>query len=256
MIKIEIPSNNPRLAVAIGTALVEAYSDVPVQLVREDAHTAGIEPGDTGAVRDLVAGYGDSVGVDFADLAKEERLVADLTDTTVGRADLADLSKEEPAVVAEETQGLPLDHNGVPHSAEWCCALSSKSTFYGSGKKAGQWKKRVNTDEAGYDAWYAGELAKLQGPGAETDTPYDVAAAFGAEAATGGEDPEYFENGADLMVWVGEQTALGVMDQTDLEAACKACHLQPTDLFPTSPNMVDNCAAVHSELLAKVATRG
>lgn len=138
---------------------------------------------------------------------------------------------------AEPASGNVLvDKNGVPHNPELCGSASAKAPLYGTGKMAGQWKRRVKVDENAYNAWYAGELAKIQGAaseGAASEGAKPPATAEEAKQAfqqlnqgaddSGGDSVSLTgpapKNLGELTAFVAENQAVGLLQGEDLGVA-------------------------------------
>lgn len=144
------------------------------------------------------------------------------------------------------------DTKGVIFDPEFCGEATEP--FYGSGKRAGQWKKKRGATEESYNAWYAAQVALVAaGNTAKDEEPINTAGAFG-----GGDDnqpagdPVPEDCGA-FMGWVSAKQAAGLLTQEDIGDAYSQAEVQVTDLFP--PNHEDaikpRIAALYDILVVK-----
>lgn len=147
----------------------------------------------------------------------------------------------EPKAVATDTRA---DHNGVAFDDAYCANASDP--FYGSGKRAGQWKKRRGVDDSTYDRWYADQLGASPTTPAEQDV--DTAAAFSAPQTTDTAAQADPEAAGKFMAWVSEKQASGELNLEQINAAYAACGVGVADLFP--PNSVETIAASVAKLRA------
>lgn len=146
------------------------------------------------------------------------------------------------------------DPQGVIFDPEFCGEATEP--FYGSGKRAGQWKKKRGVGEAEYDAWYATQLAALAaGNTASEDEQINTAGAFGGggeDSSQPAGDPAPEDCGA-FMGWVSAKQAAGLLTQDDIGDAYVQASVQVTDLFP--PNDEDtvkqNVATLYQILVVK-----
>lgn len=122
---------------------------------------------------------------------------------------------------------------GVSHNPEFCG--NAARPFYTSGKRQGQWKKRQGADEAAYDAWYAEQLAAIEGNDEEEDDlpPISTAGAFGAKPAPAAEPCP--DNTGAYMGWVSEKMAAGLLTQADTDEAHRRFGITLGHLFPPTP---------------------
>lgn len=138
-----------------------------------------------------------------------------------------------------------VDERGVPFDAAYCG--TAEKPFYASGKMAGQWKKLRGVDQAAYDRWYAGELEQL-GPPTATAT-VNPGAAFGASQPAADEPTP--KDAGELMLWVSEQQAAGLLTQDDVNDAYRVTGVSTASLF--GPNASRSVADIHTYLLAQVS---
>ncbi len=283
MIEIKFPADRLDIARALGRALVEIGTDEKHrQFVREteqarDAFRKNGGPTEVSLAEEVPLGEpahavtqeevhalndrpAEAAHEDYdAEHTPDPKQPASLFDSapggTAGAADGAETSATSPAGAS-----APTDTKGVPFDAEYCG--QAKEPFYGSGKRSGQWKKRKGVDEADYDEWYAGELAKLQaGPASQTQAevgeddhqpePVNSAAAFGsAEQQAPANAPQ--DTGA-FMGWVSEKQAAGLLNQADVLAAYQQYGVQVTDLFPPNDaaTIAKNIGLLYGVLSAK-----
>lgn len=148
-----------------------------------------------------------------------------------------------------------VDHKGVPFDPAFCGEAAEP--FYGSGKRAGQWKKRRGVEEADYDAWHASQCTAAPASAeAEPDAaPANAGAAFAPPASTAASAPTTPaqptpSTAGELMQWVSEKQAAGLLTQADVNAAYAQAGVALGDLFPpTAPDVVaQNVAAAYAVL--------
>lgn len=178
--------------------------------------------------------------------------------THVHATDEEDESPEGGAGAAPATGSAKLDAKGVPFDAAYCA--NAADPFYGSGQRAGQWKKRKGLADEAYDAWYDERLQDLAPAGTVTvqtgdegGAPLgDTAAAFAAAgnttaaAAAGAKVPT---NAGELMTWVSEKQAAGLLTQPNIQAAYQFAGLQLADLFVADAGVVaKNVSSLYSIL--------
>lgn len=157
---------------------------------------------------------------------------------------------EETAVTTTTTTTADTraDNKRVAFDAEYCG--NAQKPFYGSGKLEGQWKKRQGVDQAAYDQWYAGEVAKLE---PATEQEVDAAAAFAAadSPAPPGDAPT---NCGEFMNWASKLMVAKRLTQQDVQDAYAAAGLSTADLMPPTPpeQMVFNIQTVYALVSEKV----
>lgn len=160
---------------------------------------------------------------------------------------------------ADESDGLPeagqhghagdtrVDTKGVAFNADFCG--NAAEPFYGTGPRAGQWKKRKGVDDAAYDKWYEDALLALAPAGTLTETsedddtppPVNTGAAFGSPApATGGAPAgkPAPQTAGEFMAWVSEKQAGGSLSQAQIQAAYGMAGVQVADLFTPDASAV------------------
>lgn len=239
---IQFDDQNLALATAIGAAL-SAYGssgttvvaanpewDTPVTDPVEQ-HVATPAPEDVQAVAETIP--------EDTPEPEPEPTAADVLTETADKTIVADLAD------------IRLDEHGIPFDAAYCA--DAKDPFYGSGKRAGQWKRRRGVSEKTYDEWYASQRPALDTNEAETVEvkPIDTAKAFATPAAT--EDPAPTDDvpadaGA-LMLWASEQTAAGNLTNEQVTAAYQTCGITIADMFGTDQAVIDGYVKqVYAEL--------
>lgn len=157
---------------------------------------------------------------------------------------------------ASDTGSAKLDTKGVPFDANFCA--NAADPFYGSGQRAGQWKKRKGVADEAYDAWYDERLQDLAPSGTVTEQTGDeggqpltsTGAAFAASTATttttGAKVPT---NAGEFMAWVSEKQAAGLLTQPNIAAAYQFAGLQIADLFGADAAVVArNVSSLYSVL--------
>lgn len=158
---------------------------------------------------------------------------------------------------AAATGSAKLDTKGVPFDANFCA--NAADPFYGSGQRAGQWKKRKGVADEAYDAWYEERLQDLAPAGTVTVNTGDeggqplanTAGAFGAAgntaaATTGAKAPT---NAGEFMAWVSEKQAAQRLTQPNIAAAYQFAGLQIADLFGADAAVVArNVSSLYSIL--------
>jgi len=271
VIKIEFPSENTRLAGAIGRALVEystAWAGVLDRLVGP-----GVAPTSKARVDD-----GDMIFAKAQERVKALRAVEVVADgalpvdklppgevqegehavvnshvlhqpakqTVAAEAAIArtphphELTGEAPVVVAV------LDRHGVEFNEQYCG--KAEEPFYSTGPREGQWKKRRGVDDSAYDAWYASQRA----PTDAMDTEFDASTAFGGEPIGALSAVNAPADGAAFMVWVSEMLAAGRLTQPDINEAWQSLGLTPAAIFPpkTPDEITRNVGNLYASLSA------
>ena len=159
--------------------------------------------------------------------------------------------------VASATGSAKLDTKGVPFDANFCA--NAADPFYGSGQRAGQWKKRKGVADEAYDAWYDERLQDLAPAGTVTVNTgdeggrplADTAGAFGAAGSTaavaaGSKAPT---TAGEFMAWVSEKQAANLLTQPNIAAAYGFAGLQISDLFGADAAVVaKNVGSLYSIL--------
>lgn len=247
-IKIEFPAEDKVAAAAFSTALATIAGDqiVAVPAVQEHTHHQDAPGASTTAVDDQFAA--DSEQEHEEEPGKSAEPAATETTQTTGTAEAA----------ASAGNDAPRDTKGVPFDSNFCG--QAKDPYYGSGKRAGQWKKRKGVDDAAYDTWYAEKLAKLAPPaGQQEEAPVNTAGAFAPPAAAGGATPpppaasNAPQDTGSFMGWVSEKQAAGALTQEQVNAAWAEAGVEMGDLFNKAPEEVAaNIKKVYDVLVAKV----
>jgi len=231
-IKIEFPAEDKVAAAAFSTALATIAGDqiVAVPAVQEHTHQQEAEA------------EAETTGAPAPSLFDEQQE-----------------QEEEPGKSAASAgNDAPRDTKGVPFDSNFCG--QAKDPYYGSGKRAGQWKKRKGVDDAAYDTWYAKELAKLAPPaGQQEEAPVNTAGAFAPPAAAGTATPpppaasNAPQDTGSFMGWVSEKQAAGSLTQEQVNAAWAEAGVEMGDLFNKAPEEVAaNIKKVYDVLVAKV----
>lgn len=246
-IKIEFPAEDKVAAAAFSTALATIAGDqiVAVPAVQEHAHPQEAEAETTGAAAPSLF---DEQQEQEEEPGKSAEPAATETTQTTDTAEAA----------ASAGNDAPRDTKGVPFDSHFCG--QAKEPYYGSGKRAGQWKKRKGVDDAAYDTWYAEELAKLAPPaGQQEDAPVNTAGAFAPTPAAGSATPpppaasDAPKDTGSFMGWVSEKQAAGALTQDQVNAAWAEAGVEMADLFNKAPEEVAaNIKKVYDVLAAKV----
>ena len=154
-----------------------------------------------------------------------ETLAHGLSPSTIPKAEPEIEVEEEEEEIPDSTlfadTNVEVDEKGVAFDKAYCA--KAKDPFFKTGKRAGQWKKARGVDDAVYDAWHASQAGSAPEPEVETNT----AAAFGA-APTATVKPA---NAGQLVKWVGEKTAAGLLNQGVLEATYAELGFKMADAF-------------------------
>jgi hypothetical protein len=206
MIKIEFPADRRDIALAIGQALVSI--------------------GQGQAALDIVLPKTVSKGPNVAEAFAQASAPA---------ADTADDEDTDDESGATELKPLApnFDKKGVPFNPKFCA--TAKDPFYadGSGKISGQWKRRKGVAEDTYNKWYAEQLEQTdnnQGGDQAEDSPVNVGAAFGASTTQSNGVPK---NTGELMKWMAEKQAAGVLTQEHINQAWTLTGMSAVTLFNT-----------------------
>jgi len=241
-IKIEFPAEDKVAAAAFSTALATIAGAVPA--VQEHTHQQEAEAETTGAAAPSLF---DKQQEQEEEPGKSAEPAATETTQTTGTAEAA----------ASAGNDAPRDTKGVPFDSHFCG--QAKEPYYGSGKRAGQWKKRKGVDDGAYDAWYADELAKIDEFSDEEETPVNTAGAFAPAPAAGAATPpppaasDAPKDTGSFMGWVSEKQAAGALTQEQVNAAWAEAGVEMGDLFNKAPEEVaTNIKKVYDVLVAKV----
>ncbi len=236
MLKIEFDPSNTALAAAIGRALTEYAGGNTTKNAATATASAG-ETAKTNAVSTATVQENPTnhaAEETVAGVAEQAGSAATTAHAGAGSAGNNTL-KNEPAA--------DLDEKGVAKNEQFCA--TAKDPYYGSGKKKGQWKKRQGVDEAAYDAWYAGELAKVPHTEPEADEPeVDTSTVFGGNQVQADNVPQ---DGGAFMTWVSEQQNAGKITQADLDNAYVTTGVQVGHLF--GPLAKESIAALYATLV-------
>ena len=127
-----------------------------------------------------------------------------------------------------------LDHKGVVFDDAYCA--NAADPFYGTGKNAGQWKKKRGVDDVTYNTWYTSQLGSDSAP--DEEEVVDTAAAFGGGAATQ-QAPTAPKDAGGLLTWASEKQTSGSLTVDDIQSCYAECGIAIGDLFPpTDPAAV------------------
>lgn len=217
-IKIEFPAGDPAAAAAFAVAL-------------------GILAGN------------DKPDIDFADFAEPEAPPPGKPADTAAEPE----TLEHSATTAEPSSSTPVDTKGVVFNAQFCA--NAKDPYYGTGKRMGQWKKGKGVDEAAYDAWYNGELAKLTAVPTE-QTVINTASAFGAATRTPAGVPASSAAPVDVgsfMAWVSEKQAAGLLTQEQVNQGWTTAGVDFAGLFNSPPDAMKAGIAKIYGILSQIA---
>lgn len=143
----------------------------------------------------------------------------------------------EGGAAASATGAAKLDTKGVAFDANFCA--NAADPFYGSGQRAGQWKKRKGVADEAYDAWYEERLQDLAPAGTLTVNTgdeggalvADTGAAFGATNTAAANAPKAPTTAGEFMAWVSEKQAAQLLTQPAITAAYGFAGLAIADLF-------------------------
>jgi hypothetical protein len=188
--------------------------------------------------------------IELADGAAALPLVT-TEETPIADTPSAPAVSAQPAAPEAPTEATLVrrDPKGVAYDPEYCG--SAKDPFYGSGTRAGQWKKRRGLDDSTYDAWYAERLATL-GPSEEQPGSVDTSAAF-SEAPPPAAETWQPQNVGEFMGWVSEQQAAGNLGQETINAAWMEAGIGIADLYGQSEEAIQtNVARIYAVLNSKV----
>lgn len=245
MFELKFDAANRELAAAMGAALT-AYGR------RE---TVVISPAAPSAVETTVVKTVGEVSVSETERKEFDAEVTAGVETAGKPADTAtgpDTSTETPTLDPAAAGNPQVDPKGVPFNALHCG--KSEKPFYASGKTKDQWKKRKGADQAAYDNWYAGELAKLPavgGPDTQTpaEQPVNTADAFNKQQDTTTEQAPAPTDAGTFMQWIAEQQTAGLLAQTDIDGAYNLTGVNVADLFnpATAPEAVAKVYGVLSQ---------
>lgn len=244
-ILIQFDDQNLSLAACIGQALV-AYGN---------GATATPE-----WARSVPEGIGDTLKKAEQVLTETAETVTDNGPGMTGLDRETEVGPEEQAardagtVTIEATIGVPadqrLDQHGVAFDPKYCA--DAKDPFYGSGKYAGQWKRRRGVSEDTYYDWYASVRPEQVQKVAEPDAPVDTAAAFAKTQPEQPAEPVTFTDAGQFMHWCAEQTAAGNITSEQVTAAYAAVGVTVADMFPPADEatIMGHVAAIHKVLVA------
>jgi len=243
MIKIEFPADRPDIAAAIGRAL----SDIA------KLHSVDL-PGDKPAPAEV----GTKAHLSLVKQQAEEKPLVpeeEPIDTAVAFGTVSNIVTppvEQAAVTPEHVpDSVPRDKKGVPFDIKYCAQAADP--FYGTGKQAGQWKKRKGVSEETYDAWYSNQLA-LVANATVTNTPeaeVNTAIAFGS--AAGAAVVPAPQTAGELMAWISEKQVAKLLNQSHLDAAFASTGAGNIGaLFPprTPDEIAQNVAKLYAALSA------
>lgn len=218
MIKIEFPSENTRLAGAIGRALVEFAGLTAACSAASSGTQTWKEAVDAAFKRGEAPLSGDDLLAELA-AEKQDGVLKELASTPESV-----ISEPVQEVAPAEQAIATLDRHGVAFDERFCGKAAEP--FYPTGPREGQWKKRKGVDAAAYDAWYASQRA----PAAAAPTEFDASAAFGGTTEPAPHNVP--TDGAAFMVWTSEMLAAGRLKQTDINEAWQSLCLTPAAIFP------------------------
>ncbi len=287
-IKIEIPSDNKPLAVAIGAALVafannealgaltvtsdtivtaeekSALTPKPSALtVMEQASSTVTQTSEAATVSNQSSEVKTTTG-ESAGQSQEQSTVEQGVDAA------QDATVVNNVVVGSEITAAndpnKLDEKGVGFNTQFCG--NAAKPFYGSGKTKGQWKRRQGVDQADYDAWYAASLAATSGQDQQIDTTsafqsdnvqqINTASAFNGEQVNDGQNHQpqqqgglTFADAGAFMQWLSEQQAAELITAADIDSAYTATQSSMDDLF--DPAKSANAIAAVYNFLANIA---
>lgn len=224
MIKIEFPADRTDIALAIGQALVAIGQGAPV--VAKNAPPVNVPQ-------------------EYEEPAPEQLDSEEPETTTVALGTVCDGVSFKGTV----------DERGVTFNADMCGKAAKP--FYASGKTAGQWKKRQGVDEADYNAWYAGELAKAAPETSEVEQEqeqtFDAGSVWNHPKAQQ-EPARTVSNVGELFAWISEMQAAGHFTTVDVDQAYAFNGLDMGKLWSATPDeQAKMVAALFNTLSAKVA---
>lgn len=236
MIKIEFPAHRTDIALAIGQALVAIGQGAPVEVKNAPPVNAQLQA--------YTQEYGE---MDQERFGSADEIVSEGPETTTAPAG---------TVCDGVSFKGTVDEKGVTFNADMCGKAAKP--FYASGKTAGQWKKRQGVDEADYNAWYAGELAKATPATAEVEVEQEQT--FDAGSVWGQTKPQQeaacvkVTNVGELFTWISEMQAAGYFTTVDVDQAYAFNDLDMGKLWSATPDeQAKMVAALFNTLSAKVA---
>lgn len=235
MIKIEFPAHRTDIALAIGQALVAIGQGAPVEVKNAPPVNAQLQA--------YTQEYGE---MDQERFGSADEIVSEEPETTTAPAG---------TVCDGVSFKGTVDEKGVTFNADMCGKAAKP--FYASGKTAGQWKKRQGVDEADYNAWYAGELAKATPATAEVEVEqeqtFDAGSVWNQPKAQQ-EQARTVSNVGELFAWISEMQAAGHFTTVDVDQAYASNNLNMGLLWSADPaTQAQMVAALFNTLRAKVA---
>lgn len=240
MFKLEFDAANKPLAAAIGAALT-AYG-TGAEFTAELTSTVVTETTTVGDATHEVKTETTEPAGNVQDTARTATEQSTTTQTaTSAAADGSAAASADPA---------NLDEKGVAFNPDLCGKAAKP--FYGSGKTKGQWKKRQGVDQTEYDAWYAAELAKVDGGNTSPaqETPVDTGAAFGGNPQTAAPERKTFTDAGQFMGWIAEQQTAGLLTQHDIDSAYQMTNVAVQNLF--NPAEAEGAIAQVYDFLANI----
>ncbi len=265
-IKIEFPAERTDIALALGQALTAiGHGKAPSQAtatrhVHDEAqHQAApvhIEYGDPGAFAELDHEYVDTNTGEITQTSGPSSVEGDAGKSASNAAETGSLVGAKSSAPAGANTRL--DEKGVPYNAEFCA--NAAKPFYGTGKLAGQWKKRQGVDQGEYNEWYESALAVVTSDTHEEDQAADAAeetrdyaAEQRAACAFGAQTTETAAHGApanmgELMAWISERQAAGTMPPDAVASAFTTLGLPMDALLNPAGDIPGNCAKVWAAL--------
>lgn len=225
MIKIEMPSDRPGIIRAFAKALNEISEEVGGPFYQEQ----GDEPEPLRPKPPKAASlFGGDTPLGTAGVAEDDGTAPQLVPASPSLANVASV-----------------DAKGVTFDPSFCGR--AKEPFYLTGRRAGQWKKLRNVDDASYDAWYSEQLQKIQPE--EPEELVDTSAAFSETTPPAVPVPT---NMGTFMKWISEKQAAQLLTQDDVNAAYAKAGLQLADVFSGAPGDIEmNIATLYAILSQK-----
>ena len=170
----------------------------------------------------------------WRETAEEQNNEGDLVDNSSAHSN--GVPADAPSVFGTNSPATDgrLDHKGVVFDDAYCA--NAADPFYGTGKNAGQWKKKRGVDDVTYNTWYTSQLGSDSAP--DEEEVVDTAAAFGGGAATQ-QAPTAPKDAGGLLTWASEKQTSGSLTVDDIQACYAECGIAIGDLFPpTDPAAV------------------
>lgn len=150
---------------------------------------------------------------------------------------IAQAESLKPGAIKEHIPAIEpkssVDERGVTFDHRFCG--ESKQPFYASGPRTGQWKKRRGVEEADYDAWHKSECFRCGRKSDEKEPLVDTAQAFNTAALNTNVEDEPPSTPGELIVWISEKQAAGILEQSDIDAVYAACGTTVNTLFEEQP---------------------